>query len=36
LIENLMIESIKTYGIDVYYLPKTLNNEDTLLGEDAI
>ena len=35
LIENLMIESIKTYGIDVYYLPKTLNNEDTLLGEDA-
>ena len=35
LIENLMIESIKTYGIDVYYLPRTLNNEDTLLGEDA-
>ena len=33
--ENLMIESIKTYGIDVYYLPRTLNNEDTLLGEDA-
>ena len=35
LIENLMIESIQTYGIDVYYLPRTLNNEDTLLGEDA-
>ena len=35
LIENLMIESIKTYGIDVDYLPSTLNNEDTLLGEDA-
>jgi len=35
LIENLMIESIKTYGIDVYYLPRTLNNEDTLMGEDA-
>ena len=34
LIENLMIESIKTYGIDVYYLPRTLNDEDTLMGED--
>ena len=34
LIENLTIESIKTYGIDVYYLPRTLNDEDTLMGED--
>ena len=34
LVENLMIESIKTYGIDVYYLPRTLNDEDTLMGED--
>ena len=34
LIENLTIESIKTYGIDVYYLPRTLNDEDKLMGED--
>ena len=34
LIENLTIESIKTFGIDVYYLPRTLNDEDTLMGED--
>jgi len=34
LIENLIIESIKTYGIDVYYCPRTLNDEDTLMGED--
>ena len=34
LIESLTIESIKTYGIDVYYLPRTLNDEDTLMGED--
>ena len=34
LIEDLTIESIKTYGIDVHYLPRTLNDEDTLMGED--
>ena len=34
LIENLMIESIKTYGIDVYYLPRSLNDEDVLMGDD--
>ena len=34
LIENLTIESIKTFGIDVYYLPRTLKDEDTLMGED--
>ena len=33
LIENLNIEAIKTYGIDVYYCPRTLINEDELLGE---
>jgi len=36
LAENLMIESIKTYGIDIYYCPRTLVNEDLLLGEDAL
>ena len=35
LIENLNIEAIKTFGIDVYYCPRTFGNEDTLLGEDA-
>ena len=34
LVENLIIESIQTYGIDVYYLPRTLNDEDTIYGED--
>ena len=34
LIENLIIESIKTYGTDVFYCPRTLNDEDTLMGED--
>jgi hypothetical protein len=31
-----MIESIKTYGIDVNYCPRTLIKEDLLLGEDAL
>ena len=34
LIENLNIEAIKTFGIDVYYYPRTLNDEDTLMGDD--
>ena len=34
LIENLNIEAIKTFGIDVYYCPRTLNDEDILMGED--
>ena len=34
LIENLNIEAIQTFGIDVYYCPRTLNDEDTLMGED--
>lgn len=36
LIENLVIESIKIYGHDVYYLPKTLINKDQLYGESSI
>lgn len=35
LIENLIIESIKIYGIDVHYLPKTLIAKDDIYGEDA-
>lgn len=33
LIENLIIESIKIYGMDMYYLPKTIVAEDALYGE---
>ena len=36
LIENLIIESIRIYGIDVFYLPRTLVKEDHLFGEDVL
>tara|TARA_R110000772_G_scaffold7228_7_gene24763 strand:+ start:2291 stop:3046 length:756 start_codon:yes stop_codon:yes gene_type:complete len=36
LIENLVIESIRIYGIDVFYLPRTLVAEDNLFGEDVL
>ena len=35
LAEDLIVQSIKIYGIDVKYLPRTLVNADPLLGEDA-
>jgi hypothetical protein len=34
--QDLIIEAIKNYGIDVYYLPKQYINEDVLYGEDTI
>lgn len=34
LIENLVIESIKIYGHDVYYIPRKLNNYDNVYGAD--
>lgn len=34
LIENLVIESIKIYGHDVYYVPRKLNNYDEVYGAD--
>jgi hypothetical protein len=34
--EDLIIESIKIYGLDVKYLPRTLVGEDPLLGEDPL
>lgn len=34
LLEDLIIESIKIYGEDMYYLPRTLNNKDELYGAD--
>lgn len=36
LLENLIIESIKIYGEDMYYVPRTLNNKDKIYGEDDI
>ena len=34
LIEYLNIEAIKAFGMDVYYCPRTLNDEDVLMGDD--
>ena len=34
LYEDLVIEALKIYGSDVYYLPRTTVNEDVLFGED--
>jgi len=33
LVENLIIESIKIYGIDVYYIPRTVQNRDGIFRE---
>jgi len=35
LYENIVIESLKIYGQDVYYIPRDLVNEDTIFGDDA-
>lgn len=34
LLENLIIESIRIYGEDMLYLPRTLNNKDEVYGTD--
>lgn len=36
LIEDLVIESIKIYGHDVFYCPRRLINKDEIYGEDPI
>ena len=36
LYEDLVIEAIGIFGHDVFYLPRTLVNEDELLGEDPL
>jgi len=36
LIEDLIIESIKIYGHDVYYIPRILKNKDEIYGEDSV
>src|SRR6056300_1723994 len=34
--EDLIIEGLKIYGHDCYYLPRTLVNHDLVLGEDTL
>ena len=36
LIEDLTVEVIRAMGRDVYYIPRTLNAQDALYGEDTI
>ena len=36
LLHSLVSEAIQIYGYDVSYIPRTLVNEDTILGEDSI
>lgn len=36
LVEDLIIESLKIYGHDAYYLPRTLVNKDTIFDEDEL
>ena len=33
--EDIVVESLKMFGNDVYYLPRTLVNKDIILGEDV-
>jgi hypothetical protein len=33
--ENLLVETIEIYGQDIYYVPRTIVNRDTVLGEDS-
>ena len=35
LYEDIVIESLKMYGQDVYYLPRDIVNKDTILNEDV-
>lgn len=35
LYEDIIIESLKIYGQDVYYLPREIVNEDKIFGEDV-
>ena len=34
--EDLIIEGLKIYGQDIYYLPRSLVNRDIILGEDML
>ena len=36
LIEDLVVESIQIYGVDVWYLPRTIASKDDILNEDDL
>ena len=36
LYEDLIIEAMQIYGHDVFYLPRTIVNRDTIFDEDAL
>jgi hypothetical protein len=36
LVEDLIIESLKIYGQDMFYIPRTLVSKDEILGEDRL
>lgn len=36
LIEDLIVESLKIYGQDMYYIPRILVNKDIVFGEDVL
>ena len=36
LIDDLVIESIKIYGLDCWYIPKRIVNKDAIYGEDTL
>ena len=36
LIEDLIIESLRIYGKEVFYIPRTLVSKDDILGEDRL
>ena len=36
LMEDIIIECLKIYGFDTYYLPRNAVNEDVILGEDTL
>jgi hypothetical protein len=36
LLEDLIVESLKIYGQDVFYIPRVLVNKDIVFGEDVL
>ena len=36
LVEDLVLESLKIYGHDIYYMPRTLVNQDKIFDEDEL
>jgi hypothetical protein len=36
LVEDLVVESLKIYGHDIFYMPRTFVNTDTIFDEDAL